>query len=431
MGNVWEGTVFRFTDLIILRTTRDCNLNCKYCFMKNKKDFKGEIIDFDLYKKIIDRIAEQQILNYVPGRKLHLVFHGGEVLMLGAERLYKMLEYASSVFTGSNLPHSFACQTNATLLNNDIAKTFQKFDVRVGLSFDGIDGANDFRTSIKQQAFEEKFALLEKNKLPRGFIVVAGKNNVDKLPESLSYLESLKIDEYKVNYAEDMDNPGRDSPIELSGKEMFEKVWKPELDKVVKGIPSSEFHIRNLYKKAIIDIISYHKDKLLYGCGAKYCGAGMSMIAIEPDGEMDLCDRYDRKYTEAYVQHALDYDFLGIHQIQKAMNYNYDKIPIFQDHKCDTCYANYICEYGCMSFHYSKYGKYGIDENLVCDQYKRIYDYVLEHLDDFLYQVVDSPSQEIGGMDEITGIKGSIIDRYKHYSFRISPDNMKIRITRQ
>ena len=55
--------MFRFTDLIIFRMTRDCNLNCKYCFMQNKEDFKGERIDFELFKKIINRITEQRIIN--------------------------------------------------------------------------------------------------------------------------------------------------------------------------------------------------------------------------------------------------------------------------------------------------------------------------------------------------------------------------------
>ena len=383
--------MFRFTDLIVWRLTRDCNLNCKYCFMKEKEDYKGEVIDFELFKKIVQRIIHQRTVNGRQKIPLSISLHGGEFLMVGKERLYLMLEYMKYHFFINGIQHDIGCQTNATLLDDDIIKIFQKFEVRIGLSFDGIHDSNNSRTDIKQEVFENKFELIESHRVPYSFIMVAGKNNIDKIQENQNYLcNIIDTPEYKINYAEDMDNPGEESEIEISGKEMFEKAWKPELEKILSGEKSREWHINNCINKALIDILSYHGNNTGGGCFGKYCGAGVTMIAIEPDGEMDYCDRYSKKFPEAYVQHALDYDFLGVHQLRKVTEHNRMKIDIFKKTGCDTCYANYICEYGCMTFYYSKYGEYGIEKKLVCDQFKMIYDYVLKNLDKFIEVYYDT-----------------------------------------
>ena len=416
--------------------TRDCNLNCKYCFMQNKGDFKGELIDFNLFKKIIDQISEQRVLNNRQNIALDLVFHGGEMLLLGKKRLYEILEYASTTFQQNNLMYNLACQTNATLLNDEITKILSKFQVGVGLSFDGIEGANSSRTDIKQEIFENKFEMLKENNAKYGFLIVASKTNVDNMQKTQEYLESLGVEEsggdtivkgYKINYSEDMISPGPDSEIELSGQEMFDKVWKPELDRFLKRGKTIEYHTSEMLEKTIIDIVSYHTPRDKSGCGTKWCGAGITMIAIEPDGEMDYCDRYARKYPEIYVQHALDYDFLGIHQLQKVIDYNIMKSELYEKYECDTCYADFICDHGCEAFYKSKYGEYGIDTRLVCDQHREFYSYILRHFKQFL-GVYASNKIEIKAKEphSIQRLKESTIDN--EFELELNKDGDKITV---
>ncbi len=375
--------MFRFTDLIIFRLTRGCNLNCKYCFMQNKEEYKNEKIDFELFKKIIDRIIEQRLINS-KHTQLSLVFHGGEFLTIGKKSLYEILEYTTAQMNLNNIDCELGCQTNGVLLDDEIAKILSKFSVGIGLSFDGVNGSNDLR-DIKQEIFESKFEILKKNKNNFGFLIIANKSNIDKIQDSQDYIKKLnRTNGYKINYSEDMINPGENSEIEVSGKEMFEKVFKPELLRILKGEQPEEHNTKELLTKAIIDILSYHENGTKSGCGTKWCGAGISMIAIEPDGEMDYCDRYSKKFSETYIQHALDYDFLGIYQLNKMIQYNKMKAKLYNNYECDTCYADYICNHGCESFYYSKYGEYGIDTRLVCDQYKMFYSFVLENIVEFV-----------------------------------------------
>lgn len=419
--------MFRFTNLIVWRFTRDCNLDCKYCFMKEKNLYKGEIIDFELFKKIVQRIIKQRLENNLQDQRLSISLHGGEFLLVGKERLYKMLEYMKTEFHKNNINHDLGCQTNATLIDDEFAKIFQKFDVRIGMSFDGIHDSNKNRTDIKQEVFENKFDVLKNNKVPFSFIVVAGQNNIDKIEETKEYLDNvLDVPEYKINYAEDMDSTGfGSSEIEVSGKELFEKVWKPDLERILKGEKVREWRIRNIVNDTLIDILTYHEDNRASGCLGKYCGAGITMIAIEPDGNMDYCDRYSKSFPEAHIQHALDYDFLGLHQIRKVLELNKKKIDIFKEIGCDTCYANYICEYGCMAFHYSKFGEYGIEKDLVCDQFKMIYDYVLKNLDEFINIFLN---KKILGRDKIYKPKTLMVEYLNKKNLDLCIDDFSIEI---
>ena len=111
--------------------TRDCNLNCKYCFMLEKNKFKGELIDFDLLKKIIDRIATQRIINNMTNQLLQIVLHGGEALLLGNKKLYEILEYMTVKFNKHGIEFTLACQTNGTLLTDEMMKILSKFEVNL------------------------------------------------------------------------------------------------------------------------------------------------------------------------------------------------------------------------------------------------------------------------------------------------------------
>jgi uncharacterized protein len=373
--------------------------------MLDKKEHKGEVIDFKLFTQIIDRIIEQRIINNLSPHRLTLVFHGGEVLIVGKEKFYQMAEYASTKMRESKIEFELAMQTNMTLLDEEFARILGKFEINVGLSFDGIDGANNGRTSIKQKTFEDKFDLLERNKVQYGFLLVASKLNADKFDDTKLFLESLdSVKSYKINYAEDIVNPGEQSEIEMPGSEMFEKIFKPEIDRYIANGHTYEFHTVDLIQKSVVDILTWHEDAEKTGCNGKFCGAGIYMIAIHPDGEMDHCDRYSKQFPIAYVQHALDYDFLGIHQLKRAVDFAKIRHDLLKKSGCDTCYARYVCENGCMAFYYSKFGEYGIDKRVVCDQFKQFYGYVLMNIQPILNMYIDK-GMTIDSNDRIFQVK--------------------------
>jgi len=69
-----------------------------------------------------------------------IVFHGGEPLLAGTARLRTYIEVLQSEIP---CQIEFAIQTNATLLNTDFLELFARFEVRMGISIDGPQKAND------------------------------------------------------------------------------------------------------------------------------------------------------------------------------------------------------------------------------------------------------------------------------------------------
>jgi radical SAM protein with 4Fe4S-binding SPASM domain len=411
--------------------------------MQNKGDFPGELIEFDLLKKIVDRIVTQRLINGRQNWVLNFVLHGGEVLLLGKKRLYEILEYITTTFKANGIAYSLGSQTNATLLTEEIAMILSKFEVSVGLSFDGIDGGNTSRTDIKQTVFENKFQILKDSRVNYGFLLVANKTNVDNLDRTKEYLENLGlnvapegategvpiIQGYKINYAEDMLTPGPESEIEITGQEMFDKVWKPELENFLKRGKTIEFHTKEMLAKSLIDILTVHLTEQKSGCGTKWCGAGLGMIAVEPDGEMDYCDRYSKKFDDVHMMHALDYDFLGINQLNRMTHYNEMKAELYTRYECDTCIADYICDHGCESFYRSKFGDYGIDTRIICDQHIGFYQYVLANLERFL-AVYATSGIRISTSDTLLEVKTSMLAN-TNWIVAISDDRKHLSVTRR
>ncbi|MFW6002586.1 MAG: radical SAM protein [archaeon] len=400
--------MFRFTNLIIFRMTRDCNMSCAYCFMLDKDKYLGERLDFDLFKKIIDKIVKQRRVNNLGQQELSLIFHGGEPLMIGKEKFKQFLEYIRTEFNKYGLRYKLGMQSNATLLDDEFAQILNEHNMSVGLSFDGIADANSQRTDIKQQIFEDKFEVLEKNDVNYGFLLVVGKHNIDGIKESQRYLKNLKsVNGFKANYAEDFFNYDKKNNIELTGEEFFEKVMKSEIEEFMKSGKIYEHHTEEVLNRSVVDILTQHGNNAKVGCGSKFCGAAISMIGVNPDGTSHYCDRYTKEFPETFVMNNLDYDFHGIHQLKEALNYNITRDQVIRDTGCDTCYAQYICEGGCMAMYYSKHGEYGLDKDLVCGQYKNFYKFVLENLEDILNSMAkfDHP---IKSKDEIFNIKSNM-----------------------
>ena len=78
---------------IILRTTNNCNLNCKYCYAKNE-EFAYEDSDTKFKKNIYNLINYIEKLRLYKDKKINVILHGGEPLLIKAstyEEFFKAL----------------------------------------------------------------------------------------------------------------------------------------------------------------------------------------------------------------------------------------------------------------------------------------------------------------------------------------------------
>ncbi|MBQ9137862.1 MAG: radical SAM protein [Alistipes sp.] len=86
-----------------LLTTYRCNLNCRYCYVRTKRD---KDMSFDMVKSIIERFLMRT------GGRLDIAFMGGETL-LAIDVIRPLVEW---VERGSwNRPYKFFGSTNGTI----------------------------------------------------------------------------------------------------------------------------------------------------------------------------------------------------------------------------------------------------------------------------------------------------------------------------
>lgn len=400
--------MFRFANMLVLKITKDCNLRCNYCYVRNKDDYKDEKIDFELYKKIIDKIVEDKLKSESNERKFSLVLHGGEPLIVGKELLSKMLCYARDQFFNNNIKYDFGIQTNLTLLDEEIALILGKHGVQVGVSFDGIKKGNEGRTKVLgQKIFEEKFKILKKYNVEFGFLMVVNSSNIKYIKQSTDYLHKhYNIEGVKINYSEDVNNLGG----EVSGEDFFKYAWKPYIDEFIKTGRCAESNLENLIDLFITFSLSETNNSMKTNCGSKICAGGLNIIEIEPDGNIYFCGRYAENYEEAFMTHITYYDFLALKQIKRHSDFVIEKHKALLETHCDLCYADSICDHGCMAFHMSKYGKYGIRTDLVCPIFKNLYKYLVSKELDILTAFYNKSKDEKGNInfqtkDEIIKIK--------------------------
>ncbi|MBD0361465.1 MAG: FxsB family radical SAM/SPASM domain protein [Coleofasciculus sp. C3-bin4] len=133
----------RITCFLVKIASR-CNLACDYCYMYRHADQSWRSRPSVMSEKHRQQLAAR-IAEYVQGEQLEeiaVVFHGGEPLLAGAERIVETARWIrSSVPTFCKV--GFSLQTNGILLDEPNLNLFATEDIGVSLSIDGSKSAND------------------------------------------------------------------------------------------------------------------------------------------------------------------------------------------------------------------------------------------------------------------------------------------------
>lgn len=111
-----------------------CNMNCKYCSAHS--NIKEDIINFDLAKKIIDKVHKKY-----PKNKINFVLLGGEVTLLPKGKLKEFVDYLCSLeYCG--LINIF---TNAKVYSQELAELSYYKNVYLRISMDTLNNVSNQR----------------------------------------------------------------------------------------------------------------------------------------------------------------------------------------------------------------------------------------------------------------------------------------------
>ena len=124
------------TRICTLLVTRSCNLNCVYCFERNKNIAGKKMMDYETAVGILIKEFDEFRLVYKPGDRFAIEFFGGEPL-LNFDLIKKIWHWVKQ--QDLDFPYVFQITTNGTLLTPSVRAwlTERKDDFRVILSVDG------------------------------------------------------------------------------------------------------------------------------------------------------------------------------------------------------------------------------------------------------------------------------------------------------
>jgi uncharacterized protein len=137
------GSLVPFRQLVLKVHSR-CDLACKHCYVYEHADqswsSRPTVISDETISWTATRLAEHAKSHGLPS--VHVILHGGEPLLAGIPRLRRVCEELHGSLAGiSEL--DLRIHTNGVQLSERHLDLFSEFDVKVGISLDGDQAAND------------------------------------------------------------------------------------------------------------------------------------------------------------------------------------------------------------------------------------------------------------------------------------------------
>jgi len=370
--------MFQNTRQIILKVTRGCPYNCKYCYVLDKDKYSDEVISDDVFNLIINKLlSESKHFDTSGTEALSIVFHGGEPLSIGKDKISqfsKIIQQKAKQY-GKNV--ALSIQTNGGLIDEEWIDLFRYYKINVGISWDG------FRADSENRAQAEivlnNILLMKALDAPVGALMILHKQNYKTVVRNLKILNTIGIHVVKINRAVDVMNVGN---FELNSDELLE---------AAKDI--FNFMITNPF--GIKEDVIYNKmmkmtDGVPYGhpmfrnniCYSRYCGAGSNILEIEPDGTLLMCGRNSKKH-DLVAQSINEKDFCELNAFYHMWKFQISKVKAINTMKCNLCPAQNICDYGCLSFSWQKFeGDMKIDP-ITCEYNKKLFTYLNQN-----YQII-------------------------------------------
>ncbi|MDE7164057.1 MAG: radical SAM protein [Clostridiales bacterium] len=340
---------------IIVKVTEACNLRCKYCYNKDS-DYSAQVLGLERFTKLIDIVA--------PYRKdIHIIWHGGEPLTAGLEYFENAMRIEDAAQTKYRVTIKNQIQTNGTLIDKKWIELFKKYDIKPGISFDGLQ--NDKyrqRTEDTLRAFK----LLAKNGMRSAAMAVVADDDYDIL-ENYKYFAKLGIN---VEF----------SPV-------FEEGGAAEMGSRAQRFAENMTELFDywLYDKNGVDVRLFATYvSMALGTNFRICNNSSchgKYLGVAPDGTIYNCGRYS---VTQYPFGNVD-DFSDLNEIYRSDGFMGLVAGAFERRqKCrESCEYFNLCSGGCTDCALIENGLNNIPQQS-CMYFKTLYPHIKAAVDKIL-----------------------------------------------
>lgn len=298
------------------------------------------IMQYDLLQKMFQKINDY-LLKY-PNEKISLIWHGGEVCMLGADYFYKAIELLEKYCSATKNRIKHLVQSNLTLINQEIIDAFKILGIEtVGSSYEFIPHIRGFGKNRDTVAYNKKFFegvnLLEKNGLRWGVIYVVHKQSLNHPMEVFNTLTNLNVasaPQFNKIYIYDEDK----HQLAITGREFADFLgaimpfWWENRERLPHIKPFSDFYDSYTHKKNSMWC------ELTGKCSHRW-------LSVDPTGNTTQCGRAGDFSILPYgnIQEQTFEELLNNPQREDIKN----RVTVLKNTVCATCKFWMVCCGGC------------------------------------------------------------------------------------
>lgn len=333
----------RLQQIIVVKITHECNLRCKYCYVKKSSHF-SETFDVDIFisfmSKLYSFLGETRVFS--------VVIHGGEPFTK-----YNMLREIVVKLKRISNDIRISIQTNGTILSNDILKFICNNNLSVGVSLDGVTEAMNnnrlFGSGLPSvNNVLSNISKLVEAKINFGVLTVITNKNISGVLEMFDCLTAVGVKNFVFNALLGGDCSNKLQHKEFNALKNIYIELACKINDLNKNEDNENFVAERSLSQLVLNISGYESTI----CSCSPCAAGTQTLGVDADGVIYPCDTLVGN-KEFIIGHYLD---------DPKHCLNNDKIKLFSSRGVNTikdcCYCPYraFCTYKCAADSYVSFG---------------------------------------------------------------------------
>jgi uncharacterized protein len=347
---------------LVLNVNTGCNLSCTYCYKEDlEKPANGRKMDFVTAARSVDLLLKAGATR----DRLNVVFFGGEPLT-NVPLIQQVTAYAEAEGARAGKAVDFSLTTNATLLTPALIEYFDAHRFGISVSIDGPKVLHDrHRKSVGGRGTYDVVArkvrlLLDRYRSrPVGARVTLGGGNIEV--EAIHAHLRGELGFHEVGYAPV--TSAADASHALSSHELnevhaaFERLGEDYRRAALQGLNNGFSNMHQL----MTDLHEGRRKSLP-------CGAGVGLLAVDGEGDLNLCHRFTGSDLPTFGNVAAGIDGARLSEfVGKALER--------EGTHCETCRIRNICAGGCYHESYSRFGDAHHRTYHYCDLLRRWVDF--------------------------------------------------------
>ena len=338
----------------IIKLTEVCNYSCDFCRYSNHRQI-DEGMPEDLIIKIVSECISYNLIHGY--NKINVIFHGGEPLLYGADRLQSVIKNIDTC-DKSNIFIDYSIQTNASLISEKWIQIFKRFNFDVGISLDGPSELNNHHGIDNKDTVMEIvkiYHMLRGLNIRCGFLSVITDEHLSKVNEFFDFFIDNNIDSLGLCFCFNSNDGKKVNPEKLGD-------WLIELYELYYNT-NSKIVIRE-FDNATRRIIKYIQNSCDLKC-RNNCGC---YLTFSPNGNVDFCDDYIDNKEHQPIGNIKNQSLVEIVESDGYKKTRKNVMDIVEK-KCLKCDVRYLCKGGCAR------NDIGGD-NFFCGTYKKLYSHI-------------------------------------------------------